>query len=687
MAKKKVSNEEIISSINKDVEKSKGDSTVWADKQAKYNRLRMRIKKAKTFPFVGCSNIRMPTAETKIRKLKAALMNVVFGIRPVVQVIPPPSGNYETAQKIEKWLDHLIMDVMDIYPKSIIAVDQECEQGFYLMKPYWRMETTKRQEEFNFEDVSMEDAMALFDGSTTEDDVRSFVISKFSVDTSEWVIEENEKAIESVVERILKGDDKFTFYVQDVIYNAPDIALISPEHCFVPSESGFDPQRCTFLVHEFLMPFHEVKQNAESKSWDISEIDEIGKFVGVDYQTVRERNKATQEGVERLNSPGGLIKIWEYYGWYDINNDGIKEKCVITLAPDFNRILRKIGLPLISGKFPFVKFFYELTDDRWYAHRGIPELIEDIIKEIDTQHNMKLDQQTIRNAPMFVYRAGMVNPNLVQMIPNQGIPVNGVQPLNDVIQVLNAHNPNVEFSYEREQMLLESKVEEMIGQVDFTLQSMINRRQPRTFGEVELQNQNMQQVFSLDANMHSHQFSELFNFIYDLWSQYGDDETEFAYFGPEGWEKIKLTKEEIQGKYRITVRGNDSNTNPMVKMQKAQQVIMAITNPVFLQTGVVTPLEIANGLKRFYQTLDIPNWQELVAPPQPPPPPPPPPPVAAFIKPKFESLTDGEQAQVLMSAGVQPDMVGRAMRKDEELMNQGHDRMQEGPDLGPMPGG
>jgi hypothetical protein len=227
----------------------------------------------------------------------------------------------------------------------------------------------------------------------------------------------------------------------------------------------------------------------------------------------------------------------------------------------------------------------------------------------------------------------------------------------------------------------------MIGQVDFTLQSMINRRQPRTFGEVELQNQNMQQVFSLDANMHSHQFSELFNFIYDLWSQYGDDETEFAYFGPEGWEKIKLTKEEIQGKYRITVRGNDSNTNPMVKMQKAQQVIMAITNPVFLQTGVVTPLEIANGLKRFYQTLDIPNWQELVAPPQPPPPPPPPPPVAAFIKPKFESLTDGEQAQVLMSAGVQPDMVGRAMRKDEELMNQGHDRMQEGPDLGPMPGG
>ena len=67
------------------------------------------------------------------------------------------------------------------------------------------------------------------------------------------------------------------------------------------------------------------------------------------------------------------------------------------------------------------------------------------------------------------------------------------------------------------------------------------------------------------------QFTELVNFIWDLWCQYGTDEYEFNYFGENGWEKIKLTKEEIQGRYKISIRGNDKNTNPQERMQKAQQ--------------------------------------------------------------------------------------------------------------------
>ena len=70
--------------INKKIETSINDTNKWADNQAKFNRIRMRIKKTKTFPFVGCSNLRMPTADTKIKKLKASVVNVIFGIRPVV---------------------------------------------------------------------------------------------------------------------------------------------------------------------------------------------------------------------------------------------------------------------------------------------------------------------------------------------------------------------------------------------------------------------------------------------------------------------------------------------------------------------------------------------------------------------------------------------------------------------------
>ena len=105
----------------------------------------------------------MPTVETKLRKVKAALANVIFGIRPIVSVIPTPSGNYNSAKKIEKFLDWLIMDCMKIKNKSIIAIDQSLEKGFYLMKPYWRVETTTRVETLDLDDISLQEAAMFFD--------------------------------------------------------------------------------------------------------------------------------------------------------------------------------------------------------------------------------------------------------------------------------------------------------------------------------------------------------------------------------------------------------------------------------------------------------------------------------------------------------------------------------------------
>jgi hypothetical protein len=413
-------------------------------------------------------------------------------------------------------------------------------------------------------------------------------------------------------------------------------------------------------VHEFYISLNELKSNTEYKGWkEISakDIEEKGK---VDLESASDTidvTKDEREGISRIQSEGNLVKIHECFCYYDINNDGVKEKCVITIAPDFGKLLRKISLPYYSGKFPFVKFFYELTEDRWFSHRGIPEIIEDIVKEIDMQHMQKLDYGTMANSPLFLYRTGMINKNTTQFLFGQGIPVHGMSPLTDTFAPLNKQNPNIEFSYEREEMLLNAKVEELIGQVDFTLQSMINKRQPRTLGEVQLQNQNMQQVFSLDADLFREQFEELINWVYELYCQYGNDNYEFMYFGNSSkGETIKLTKEELQGKYKVTVRGNDQNTNPQVKLQKAQQLLMASQNPQLLQVGVITPPNIYNTMKRFYQELDIPNWEELITQPQPPPPPPP------DVKVGMDNLTDAEAAQVLAKQGIQPDVQGRALK-------------------------
>lgn len=654
--------DELYSSLWKKVEQAQGDTETWRNKQDRLHRLRMMIKKTKNFPFVGCSNMRMPTAETKIRKQKAALAQLIFGIRPIVNAIPTPSGNFQAAHKIEKFLDHLIMNVMKFRAKGILGIDRELEQGFSILKPYWRVETTKRIEKFKLEDMEIDELLNFFDPDRTNEERIEALATETGADRSDRVWDYNYKQLAKSVEDAMSGEDEISIMLKDVLYDAPDAEVVPAENFIAPTDGGFDVQSLEFCGPIFYKPLHELKQNAEDRGYDMEVLKEIEVAKDTDKNKLSDMTKDQREGIARLNNPSGLLKVIELCCWYDLDGDGEPEKCIFTLLPDFRKCLRKISLPNNNGKWPYVKLFWELTEDRWFSHRGIVEIAEDIIKEIDIQHMQKLDQQTIRNAPMFVYRAGMVNPNLVQFIPNQGIPVHGMADLGNTISLLNNNNPAVEMSYEREEQILLGRIEELIGQVDFTLQSQINRREPRTLGEVQFQMQNQQTVFALDAAIHVEQFSEFFSQIFDLWCQYGPDEYEFEYFGEQKWEKIKLDREEIQGKYRIVVRGNDQNTNPQVRLQKAQAVLQAATNPVLIQMGVVSPQHAAEALRLFYNELDVENAEAYYnAQPQPMPQGP------QLSQPQFAELTDAEQAQVLAQMKIQPDLRGRQMRTMREI--------------------
>jgi len=644
------------------VEDSETQRSDWEKSQEKWFKLRMRRKKAKTFPFKGSSNLRMPTAEKNIRKIKAGVMGIIFGTRPIVQVLPSPSTTLERAQKIEKFLDHLVMNVIKIENIAEIAVDQSLEKGFSFIKPFWRREVIEREENFNLEEMALADAIALL--FAQREQVVPLVIQRFDIDMHNAVADENLRVIQSTLDDIVdNGRTKVTFVVKDVVYDFPDVAYISPERVYVPVKV----QETVNITHELFVPLEQIKRDAERKGYDKSVINALEGMRNINVEDKdSDVRKDEKEGIERIQNPSGLVRMWETYGWFDVNGDGNVEKSLITSFPDFKLIARAVKLNNLSGKYPFVKLFYELNDDRWFAHRGVPEMLEDIIKEIDVQHNMKIDAQTIRNAPMFVYRSGMINPNLVRMIPNQGIPVNGLQPLGDTIQALNFHNPNVEFSYEREQQLLNLEVQETVGQVDFSLQSVINKRQPRTLGEVQQQVAATGQVFSMDAKHYITGFSELFNMILELWSQFGPDSYEFTYFGNNsGGETIKLTKEEVQNKYTIIVRGNDQSLNPNVKIAKADRIFAFTTNPLLIQLGIVSPQHIANALKRSYQAMDIEAPEDLMnSQPQPVQDDP-----KKQIDPRiFEKLTEEEQAQVIAALGIRPDINDRQRRRLQDII-------------------
>lgn len=644
--------------INDVVEDCKGKVSAWKTKQEKYYRLRMRVKKAKNYPFKDSSNLRMPTADLNIKKIKASIMQQIFGVSPIVQVVPSPSESLDLADKIEKFLDHLIVDVMDIKNDSEIGIDQSLEKGFYLAKLFWDLQIEDREEIIDISDLSEEEYDGLI--NLDEEIVVAEILRRLDVDLDDNVADNNIAVIVKAVKDLRGGKKKVKFLTKDVIKNCPGINFISPERVYVPTDSGWDVQKCTSVTVEFFMPIDTLKKVAVNRGYDVSVINKIDSLRGLEDED-GEMDKDAREGIDRMSNPSGLVKMWETYGMVDINNDGKKELAVVTSLPDFSRVIRKVRMDNLSFKYPLVKLFYEISNNRWFSHRGACELLEDMIKEIDVQHNMKIDGQTMRNAPMIIYRAGMVNPRMARVNPASAIPVQGLQSLDDTIRAINLHNPNTEYSYEREQQILETKIQEYVGQIDFGLQSQINRRQPRTLGEVEMQQSNAGSVFSLDSGHYKHSFGKIFQMIFELWSEFGPDSYEFNYFGQNSMpERIKLSKEEIQGKYTVKVRGTDHNTNPQLKIQKAQQIMLASTNEMLINMNVVGPQQAAEALKRMYQAMDIEGYETLVnMQPQMPPPPDP----RTSINPDFEDLTDSEKAQVLNAYGVEADGVGREKKQ------------------------
>ncbi len=679
--KKPVINEDAIlyDELHSMIEDAEDNSSTWRDNTDTWHKLRIRHKKTKTFPFPGCSNLRLPTIEKYIRKAKSALIGVYTQVKPRMMIIPQ-DGNLEKGYRIEKFLDYLCDNKIMLLKKLIIAVDTMCEQGFSLAKTIWKMEDFTYTKEISItEDFSADEALALINPDIPNEALIEFAVKKFEVDTSETVMEDNLQAIEQAIKELREGKQNLKVILKDELYNGPEVIMTDGLHTGVPTDSGIDPQSLRMFYHEYFEPWNTVQAKAKNEVYDKDTVDEI-EFVK--ESTLKDdklinNTKDIREGIDRLNNPSKMLRVLDVYAYYDLDKDGFDEKCHFLLAPDFRKILKKQRLENDSQKIPVTRFDLEIIDNRWYSSRGIPEHLQDIAKEIDAQHNQKIDNQTIRNAPMFVYRSGIVNPRLVKFIPGQGIPVPGMTQLDDAIKLMDSQNPNVEFSYEREELLLKTDIQELLGQMDYSVQSVINKRQPRTLGEVQMQQQSANTVFSLDVSIFTAALTELFTQILELCQQYMPERVYALISGENGVEPIHLTRDEIQGKYTILVRGNDINSNPVLRAQKALARAQLLLSEVPLKMGIVTPFNAYNILKRYLQDDGELAWKELITQPQQQPPPPAP--AVSIIKPDFDSLTDAEQAELLTQIGLKPDITGRALKSraitEDKAADQGARKM------------
>jgi hypothetical protein len=581
------------------VKKCQSSRMGWIQKTDHFRRRRYGMEfRNPSYPWPGSSSIVPPLVDKKIDELKPSYINLITSVHPPVSVLGVGPEAAENASNVEMWFEWLIkFGSPRFIEQTILAVDDLLEMGRGVLKSVWHYETSRQKEtlkpstlpqrlrELIVVDVSFREAEAMFQASQGtakiltkgEFDERRDLIAKiiereFDLDPEE---DRDREAISQILGWFRSGAKKpLTYEHRDTRTNVPGVVAVSPKNLIVP-EWTTDIEGAEYIAHQMWFNVHQFKTRAKDAGWDpqaTQEILEKKRFTG-------EKNSSAPFDTERADEArrAGVwytadqqIEIHEAYTWFSAKEYGMDQKVVVLYSPDApTSPLKVFSYQRPSGKWPFHTATFELNKARWYSPRGIPEKLDDLEFEIIQQHRAKLNRMTIANAPTFSYRVGQgINPANYKWIPGQFFPRRNADDVTPMVI------PSLDISFEREEQILRTWVEDYLGGVDFGLaspESSLN--EPRTATEIQAIQGRSRQSLSLRGTLFQRMMGEVWQEMLDLWLMWGDQET---FIDVTGGQPIKLTKEQMQGKFELVPTGTIGEQDPQMLAAKAQQRVLLL---------------------------------------------------------------------------------------------------------------
>jgi len=286
----------------------------------------------------------------------------------------------------------------------------------------------------------------------------------------------------------------------------------------------------------------------------------------------KEDSKVTvsQLNVVRKNREGmtttsrrGIVSMKEVYCLYDIDNDGVDERCLLIYNAETMIPVRFMEYPYEHGEWPYIAFFNEITDGRLLSSRGLGEILNDIDNVITQNHRNKLNSMQIANMPTFKYRLGSnFNPGQMKWIPGQFVPVMG---MNDFEQIDVRAN---DFSFDNEELNLKFWGENLVGSFDTAFRQQ--KSEARSAREVAAIQGIQQASQSLRISRFQRAAKRMYNQIWGLWMQYGPEN--YTLHMSDG--KLRhYSKHEIHGQFDLVPVGTVGNTNPEVEAIRARETV------------------------------------------------------------------------------------------------------------------
>ena len=562
---------DFVSGMYHTVEMEKQNRSWWDNQIDKYIALRYGIRPIKTFPWVNCANYVVPQIDSDINRLKPSYVNLM-NISPMVAFEGYGPEDQEPARLRECLYDWRLKTKVDYFKPYVLAIDHMLEQGAAVMKVSWKYSTRNYVKVIDIGEFPTQVITALYSAEVTDQILSQIMIEELMIDVS---FPENQEEINKAVAKFREGETVFELNLVEEKDNQPEWTAVNIREDLIIPINCMDIHEAAFIDYKFPTCKNDIKISMRDGRYEEYPDSKIDAWVsGTPLSKSNRYTKTTP--ITSMNTDE--IILHELCCWYDVNDDGILEKCIVTYPDsDPTAILRFIELPYDHGQWPYNLIKRELNDEGIYSSRSIGQLDEDFQNGISSALNQSIDNGTIVNTPTVVTRRNTVqNVKNLKFVPGQTVETNGPTSDYEVRQNVNASQTTL---FQQAQYL-KSWADQRTGNISSGLTNPTNMsggglQGQKTAKEVGLVEQLGSEVQSLDLQIFQNQMASVHYQTDALYEQFGSDEEAIAVTGKP---PQKISRQEIQGKYNIVPNGKLDNTNPQLRAAKSFNLMRVFLN-------------------------------------------------------------------------------------------------------------
>jgi len=597
---------DFVVQLDRDIEEEKGYRGDWEGRIDSYTRKRYGIRPKKSFPWVGSANFILPQIDSDINRLKPAYINLAYGVSPIVTFEPFGPEDVVPARKRELLFDWRMRTQVKFFKEYALGVDYMLHAGYKVYRIGWKFETRKYCKYLDLEDLDQQIVEALYMPEMDDGTLAQIIAEEMRPDLS---LQENVDEIERVVGEFRKGKTRFDFEFVEKSENRVEVKACNPrDEIFFPVDTC-DIQDAMFIDYRFHKYKNSVLRDMESGKYREFKKDELNGWTKSTGESDSQLIKNIRDGKNSsYRSDSDEVVLHEVATWYDVNDDGIDERVLITYPEGSpSDILRFIEVPYDHGLFPYAVVRREINDAEIMSSRGIPALDDDFQTGISTIFNQDIDAGTIATTPTVVARKNSVkNLRNLRYVPGQV-----VETENGAADYTVTQNPNMGQAGRFASMqYLKSWANDRIGNTTAAISQTNNSpgngaQGSKTAREVSAIESNSGMLQSMDLLVFQNQMVDLYYQIDSLYNQFGDEEETMMITNEQS---LKVSRREIQGRFNIIPNGRLDNANPALRAQKMLAMLQMFTNDPYIRQE---PLR-----KLYLDEYDVRISQQLLKSPQ-----------------------------------------------------------------------